>query len=135
MRTFRLAISGDILNEQGVDAYGGLPLNLLDSTCHVEYQFLRDQAPQPGDREYWKKFYSLEVSPEHLADLDGFVVLRPWMKRRALETVRDRLVVIIAVRVALMGVTGMIIVFFCMTVLGAIATATEWQQHQCRYDE
>jgi phosphoglycerate dehydrogenase-like enzyme len=94
VRTFRLAISGDILNEQGVDAYGGLPLDLLDSASHVEYHFLRDQAPQPGDREYWNKFYSLEVSPGHLASLDGFVVLRPWMKRRALEAARDRLVVI-----------------------------------------
>jgi hypothetical protein len=43
--------------------------------------------------------------------------------------------VIIAVHVALMSVTGMIIVLFRTTVLGAIATATEWQQYQCRYDE
>ena len=94
MRTFRLAITGDFLNEHGVDACGGLPLNLLDSAAHVDYRFLLDQAPQPGDRAYWQQFYSLEVSPEHLADLDGFVVLRPWIKRRALEAARDRLVVI-----------------------------------------
>ena len=94
MRTFRLAISGDILNEHGVDAYGGLPLHLLDSASHVAYHFLRDQAPQPGDREYWRQFYSLEVSPGHLADLDGFVVLRPWIKRHALESACDRLFVI-----------------------------------------
>jgi phosphoglycerate dehydrogenase-like enzyme len=94
VRTFRLAITGDILNEHGVDAYGGLPLNLLDSAGHVEYHFLRDQAPQPGDREYWNEFYSLDVSPGHLADLDGFVVLRPSIKRRALEAACDRLFVI-----------------------------------------
>jgi phosphoglycerate dehydrogenase-like enzyme len=94
VRTFRLAISGDILNEHGVDAYGGLPLHLLDSARHIGYHFLRDQAPRPGDREYWQKFYSLEISPEHLADLDGFVVLRPWIKRHAVEAARDRLFVI-----------------------------------------
>jgi phosphoglycerate dehydrogenase-like enzyme len=94
MRTFRLAISGDILNEHGVDAYGGLPLDLLDAAGHIEYRFLHDQAPRPGDREYWRQFYSLEVSAAHLAELDGFVVLRPWIKRSALESARDRLVVI-----------------------------------------
>jgi phosphoglycerate dehydrogenase-like enzyme len=92
--TFRLAISGDILNEQGVDAYGGLPLKLLNAASHIEHHFLHDQAPQQGDREYWNKFYSLEITSAHLADLDGFVVLRPWIKRAALEAARDRLVVI-----------------------------------------
>ena len=94
MHSFQLAITGDSLNEHGVDACGGLPLNLLDSARHVEYRFLLDQAPQPGDREYWQQFYSMEVSPVHLADLDGLVVLRPWVKRQALEAARDRLVVI-----------------------------------------
>jgi phosphoglycerate dehydrogenase-like enzyme len=94
VRTFRLAISGDILNEQGVDAYGGLPLHLLDAASHIEYHFLHDQAPRQGDREYWNRFYSLEATSGHLADLDGFVVLRPWIERAALEAARDRLVVI-----------------------------------------
>ena len=94
MRTFHLAISGDILNERGVDACGGLPLDLLDSAEHVKYHFLHDQAPQPGDREYWQRFYSLEVLPRHLADLDGLVVLRPWIKRPALDAASERLVVI-----------------------------------------
>ena len=94
MRTFRLAITGDFLNEHGVDACGGLPLKSFDSARHIEYHFLRDQAPQPGDREYWQRFYSMELSPAHLADLDGIVVLRPWLRRLALESARDRLVVI-----------------------------------------
>jgi len=94
VRTFRLAISGDILNERGVDAYGGLPLNLLDTASHIDYHFLRDQAPRAGDTEYWNRFYSLEVTAAHLAGLDGFVVLRPWMKRSALESARERLFVI-----------------------------------------
>jgi len=94
VRTFRLAISGDILNEEGVDAYGGLPTDQLDRTCHIAYHFLREQGPRTGDREYWERFYSLEVSPAHLNDLDGFVVLRPWMKRKTIESARERLVVI-----------------------------------------
>ena len=94
MRTFRLVISGDILNEHGVDAYGGLPLNLLDAAAQIEYRFLQDQAPKSGDRAYWQQFYSLEVSPGHLANLDGLIVLRPWIKRQAIEAARDCLVVI-----------------------------------------
>lgn len=94
VRTFRLAISGDILNEDGVDAYGGLPLDQLEREPHIEYRFLRDQSPRAGDRDYWARFYSLEVTAEHLQGLDGFIVLRPWMKRPAIESARDRLVVI-----------------------------------------
>jgi phosphoglycerate dehydrogenase-like enzyme len=94
LRPFRLAITGDILNERGIDAYGGLPLELLDTAPHIEYEFLRDLAPRPGDTQYWQRFYSLEVLAEHLADRDGLVVLRPWIKRAALQSARERLVVI-----------------------------------------
>ena len=91
---FRLAITGDFLNENGVDACGGLPLHLLDAAGRLEYHFLRDLAPQPGDRDYWQRFYSLEVSANHLPGIDGLVVLRPWVRREALEPARERLVVI-----------------------------------------
>src|SRR5689334_16583188 len=94
MNDFRLAITGDFLNERGEDACGGLPLHKLDEAAHIQYSVLRDLAPQPGDREYWNRFYSLEVHPSHLADLDGLILLRPWLKRGALEEVRDRLVVV-----------------------------------------
>src|SRR5262245_53839132 len=94
LRPFRLAITGDVLNEHGVDAYGGLPRELLDGAPHIEYEFLRDLAPRPGDDQYWHRFYSLEVSAAHLVDLDGLVLLRPWIKREALASARERLVVI-----------------------------------------
>jgi phosphoglycerate dehydrogenase-like enzyme len=94
LRRFRLAITGDILNDRGTDAYGGLPLDLLDAAPHIEYEFLRDLAPRPGDSQYWQRFYTLEILAEHLADRDGLVVLRPWIKRPALESARERLVVI-----------------------------------------
>ncbi|HLJ10591.1 MAG TPA: NAD(P)-dependent oxidoreductase, partial [Planctomycetaceae bacterium] len=34
------------------------------------------------------------VTARHLADLDGFVVLRPWMRREALQSAQSRLTVI-----------------------------------------
>lgn len=94
MRTFRVAITGDILNERGADAYGGLPLGLFDSAPQIQYHFLHDQAPQAGDAQYWQRFYSLEVTSAHLAGIDGLLLLRPWMRRAALESARDTLVVI-----------------------------------------
>jgi phosphoglycerate dehydrogenase-like enzyme len=94
MKTFRLALTGDFLNERGDDACGGLPWHLLDAAAHIEYHILRDQAPQPGDREYWQRFYSLEVQAAHLKELDGLVVLRPWLNRGALESACDRLFVV-----------------------------------------
>ena len=94
MRPFRLAITGDFLNERGEDAYGGLPLHRLEAAPHVEYQFLQDHSPRAGDSQYWQRFYSLEVSPAHLSVRDGLIVLRPWIKRLALESARARLVVI-----------------------------------------
>src|SRR5262245_3546886 len=94
VRPFRLAITGDILNERGEDAYGGLPLNRLDMARHIEYRLLRDLSPQSGDSKFWQMFYSLEVTPAHLAGMDGLIVLRPWIKRAVLESARERLVVI-----------------------------------------
>lgn len=91
---FRLGITGDFLNAEGVDACGGLPLDRLDAAPQIDYDFIRDLAPQPGDTGYWSRFYSLEVLAEQLADLDGIVVLRPWLKRPALEAARDRLLVV-----------------------------------------
>jgi len=91
---FQVAISGDFLNEQGVDAYGGLPLDRLRDAPGVEYHFLRDQAPSPGDTEYWNRFYSLRMTSAQLQGVDGLILLRPWLGGDALEPVRDRLVVV-----------------------------------------
>ncbi len=93
MRTFRVAFTGDYLNEQGESAYGDLGLPLLERSGLIRHHFLRDQGPRPGDRQYWNSFYALEVRPQHLVGVDGLVVLRPWVKRSALEGA-DELVVI-----------------------------------------
>jgi phosphoglycerate dehydrogenase-like enzyme len=94
MPPFHLVISGDILNEDGEDAYGGFPLNSLNAATHINYRFTREHAPRPGDREYWNRFYSLEMSAEQLAGADGLILLRPCLKRQVLEAVADRLVAV-----------------------------------------
>lgn len=94
MRTFRITFTGDSLNEDGACAYGDLGLPLLDACPFVRYRFLTDQAPRPGDRSYWERFYSLEVKPEHLRDADGLVVLRPWVKAATFAAGAGDLVVI-----------------------------------------
>ncbi len=93
MRTFRIAFTGDFLNEQGASAYGDLNLQPLERAPHVEFHFLTRQSPSAGDPDYWRQFYSMEVQPEDVRDVDGLVVLRPWIKERALAAA-DRLVVI-----------------------------------------
>ena len=93
MRIFRVAFTGDYLNEQGQSAYGDLGIPLLERSGIVRHHFLRDQGPKPGDREYWNSFYKLEVRAEHLAGVDGLVVLRPWIKRPALEAARELVVI------------------------------------------
>lgn len=94
MHVFRMALSGDFLNEQGKDAYGQLPLKLLDDAPHVQHHFIQAQAPQPGDDGYWNRFYSLEATADQLVGLDGFVVLRPRIRRETLASVAATLTVI-----------------------------------------
>jgi phosphoglycerate dehydrogenase-like enzyme len=99
VRTFRLAIGGDILNERGEDACGGLPLADLDAAQHIRYHFTLDHAPRPGDKGYWQRFYSLAISPNDLASddghgIDGLILLRPWLKQAVLESAAESLVVV-----------------------------------------
>jgi phosphoglycerate dehydrogenase-like enzyme len=94
MRTFRVALTGDFLDESGKPAYGDAGLPLLEGRSYVRYHFLRDQAPRPGDPSYWQQFYSLEVRPEHIADIDGLVVLRPRVRRGTFARGAGDLVVI-----------------------------------------
>src|SRR5438552_5999954 len=90
----RIAYTGDFLNEQGEHAYGENSLNLLASCPYVRYHFLKDLAPQPNDATYWQRFYSLEVTADHIRDIDGLVVLRPWIKRGTFANGAGDLVVI-----------------------------------------
>lgn len=94
MRTFRLAFTGDYLDERGQPAYGDHGFVQLAEAPHVEYDFLRDQAPRRGDAGYWQRLYSMEVTAEQMRGLDGLVVLRPAVKRPAIAAAAERLVVI-----------------------------------------
>jgi phosphoglycerate dehydrogenase-like enzyme len=78
---FRVALTGDFLNEAGSVAYGDAGLDLLSSHNDVRWSFIKDLAPRADDADYWKRLYSLEVHPEHIANVDGLIVLRPWVKK------------------------------------------------------
>ena len=81
MRTFRVALTGDFLNERGESAYGDIGLSLLVSRPFIHYHFLREHAPGPDDPTYWERFYSLEVTAKQIQSIDGLVVLRPWIEK------------------------------------------------------
>jgi phosphoglycerate dehydrogenase-like enzyme len=94
VRTFHVVFTGDFLDETGRPAYGDAGLDLLASAPFVKYRFLAEQAPRPGDDDYWRRFYSLEVTAEQLAGANGLVVLRPQVRRSALAAAAGELVVI-----------------------------------------
>jgi phosphoglycerate dehydrogenase-like enzyme len=94
MRTFRLALTGDFLDESGALAYGESGLDRLGSIPFIQHQLLDDLAPRPGDRTYWERLYALEVRPEHIRDVAGLIVLRPAVKRSAFAEGAGGLVVI-----------------------------------------
>jgi phosphoglycerate dehydrogenase-like enzyme len=83
MKTFRIALSGDYLDEEGKSAYGDLGWSAWDAWPFVRYRFLTEQAPRRGDPTYWQRLYSMEITAEQLAGIDGLVVVRPWVKAAA----------------------------------------------------
>src|SRR5439155_2459382 len=94
MRIFRLALTGDFLDEHGACAYGDAGLPLLDAAPFITYRFFTDLSPRPGDADYWRRFYTLQLGAEHITGIDGLVVLRPWIKRDVFENGAGDLVVI-----------------------------------------
>jgi phosphoglycerate dehydrogenase-like enzyme len=92
--SFRVALTGDFLNESGALAYGDAGLSRLASAPYVLHHFLADLAPRPGDPGYWSRLYSLEITAEHIQDSDGLIVLRPWVKRSVFADGAESLVVI-----------------------------------------
>jgi phosphoglycerate dehydrogenase-like enzyme len=91
---FRIAITGDFLNARGQSAYGDTGLSLLAGNPMITYGVLMDHAPRAGDASYWERFYSMEVKPEHIAAIDGLIVLRPWVKRSTFANGAHDLVVV-----------------------------------------
>jgi phosphoglycerate dehydrogenase-like enzyme len=91
---FHVALTGDFLDETGRPAYGDAGLELLSSCPFLRHRYLLEHAPRAGDSDYWKRFYSLEVTPEQLAGVNGLVVLRPWLKRPTVAAAAEDLVVV-----------------------------------------
>jgi phosphoglycerate dehydrogenase-like enzyme len=94
VKPFRIAFTGDFLDEDGRCAYGDVGLERLDRVPHVRYRFLMEHAPRRGDPAYWQHFYSMAVTPAQVRGVDGLVVLRPWVKRDAVAAGAAELVVI-----------------------------------------
>jgi phosphoglycerate dehydrogenase-like enzyme len=94
LRVFRVALSGDFLDESGAVAYGDIGLDPLASRPFLRWQFIADLAPRPDDPGYWARLYSLEITPDHIQGVDGLVVLRPWVKRSTFSAGAADLVVI-----------------------------------------
>ena len=94
MRTFNILLTGDYLGENGQVASGDIGLDVLDNVPHVRAGFLLDQKPDSNDPTYWDRLYSLEIKPHHIAEANGLVVLRPWVKASAFSAGADNLVVI-----------------------------------------
>jgi len=95
MRTFNILLTGDYLGENGQVASGDIGLGVLDNVPHVRAGFLLDQKPGPRTtRHIGTVCIRLEIKPHHIAEANGLVVLRPWVKASAFSAGADNLLVI-----------------------------------------
>lgn len=94
MRTFQIRLTGDYLDADGRVAYGDIGLDVLDHVPNVKAEFLLDLKPDPNDPTYVGRLYSLEIKPNHIAETNGLVVLRPWVKASTFSRGAENLVVI-----------------------------------------
>ncbi len=83
MPAFKLFFTGDYLDPEGKVKGGDIGLAALAATGYIEIAFFRDQQPARGDDTYWDRLYSLEITPQHVAEADGIVIFRPWVKASA----------------------------------------------------
>jgi phosphoglycerate dehydrogenase-like enzyme len=95
MPAFKLFFTGDYLDETGAVKYGDIGLDSLAGSGYVESGFLLDQKPGPGDSTYLDRLYSLQVTPEHVAQANGIVIFRPWVKASAFVNGAENLVVLV----------------------------------------
>src|SRR5438094_176181 len=94
MRTFKLLITGDYLDESGQVATGDIGLGLLKGVPHINSDFLSDQKPNPNDSTYWDRLYSLEIKPHHIGDAHGLLVCRPWVNASTFSRGAENLFII-----------------------------------------
>jgi phosphoglycerate dehydrogenase-like enzyme len=94
MRTFKVFYTGDFLDQNGDVTRKDIGLDRLDNIPFIQTGFLTDQKPQPNDPSYWDRLYSLKITRQHVADANGLVVCRPWVKASAFSGGAENLVVI-----------------------------------------
>jgi phosphoglycerate dehydrogenase-like enzyme len=94
MTIFKLALTGDMLDIDGHVDKKSTGLDQLDHVPHIDYRFLRDLGPSRDDPDYWNRYYSLLITPEHIADVDGLYIVRPWVKPSTFANGADRLTII-----------------------------------------
>lgn len=94
MRIFRVGFTGDFLNERGETPSGDIGQRALNAAPFIQADFIRELAPSPNDPTYYDRFYSLQVQSNHIANLNGLIILRPWLQAEALARGADNLVVV-----------------------------------------
>ena len=94
MAHFKVFYTGDYLNEEGGLSVPDIRLGLYKNQTLIQHDFLRDQSPRPGEKGYWDRLYSLEIQPQHVAQANGIVIFRPWVKASAFTSGAENLVVI-----------------------------------------
>lgn len=94
MQPFRLALTGDMLDQDGHFEPSIIGLEMLNDVPFIQYDFLRDLGPSRDDPSYWDRFYSLEITPAHIATVNGLYVVRPWVKQSTFAQGAENLVVI-----------------------------------------
>ena len=77
MPDFHVHYTGDYLDERGALAVPDIALDLYQERPFIRQGYLADQAPQPGDDTYWDRLYSIEITPEHVANCEAIVIFRP----------------------------------------------------------
>ena len=94
MTPFQLRYTGDYLAPDGSLAIPDIALDLYAPHPAIHVDFLRSQAPQPGDSGYQNRLYSLELTADDIAEADGIVIFRPWVKASTFARGAERLTVI-----------------------------------------
>jgi phosphoglycerate dehydrogenase-like enzyme len=94
MQPFRLALTGDMLDIDGHHNPQSVGLDRLESIPYFHHHFLRDLGPSRDDPGYWDRYYSLLITPDHIADVHAVYVVRPWIKPSTFANGADNLTVI-----------------------------------------
>ena len=94
MKAFKVLYSGDYFDVNGNFVLPGAGFDLLENDACIETGIMKEQSPQPGETAYSDRLYSLEVTPGHVANANGIVICRPWVKPSAFAHGAENLVVI-----------------------------------------